>query len=47
MDIQRVSRDPDNKENKRTQGLKDVDGAIIDKYYLNMKTRFGNKEHQM
>jgi hypothetical protein len=47
MDIQRVSRDPDNKENKCTQGLKDVAGAIIDKYYLNMKTRFGTKEHQM
>jgi hypothetical protein len=46
-DIQRVWRDPDNKENKRTQGIKDVAGAIIDKYYLNMKYGFGNKDHQM
>jgi hypothetical protein len=46
-DIQRVWRDPDNKEGKRTQGLKDVAGAIIDKYYLNMKDGFGHKEHQM
>jgi hypothetical protein len=43
MDIQRVWRDPDNKENKKTQGLKDVAGAIIDKFYLNMKTGFGPK----
>jgi hypothetical protein len=46
-DIQRVWRDPNNKEGKRTQGLKDVAGAIIDKYYKNMKDGFGYKEHQM
>ena len=45
-DIQSVWRDPDNTR-KRTQGLKDVAGAIIDPYYLNMKDGFGDAEHRM
>ena len=45
-DIQSVWRDPDNTW-KHTQVLKDVAGAIIDPYYLNMKDGFGFAEHRM
>ncbi|KAM0853217.1 hypothetical protein ACQ4PT_051242 [Festuca glaucescens] len=45
-DIQMIWRDPDN-TTKQTQGLKDVDAAIIDPFYLNMKDGFGRKEHNM
>ncbi|XP_071678656.1 uncharacterized protein [Lolium perenne] len=38
-DIQAIWRDPDNR--KRTQGLKDVAGAIIDPIYFEMKDGFG------
>ncbi|XP_051221177.2 uncharacterized protein [Lolium perenne] len=44
-DIQAIWRDPDNK--KRTQGLKDVAGAIIDPIYFEMKDGFGRAEHRM
>ncbi|KAM0911979.1 hypothetical protein ACQ4PT_013104 [Festuca glaucescens] len=45
-DIHQVWRDPE-KSWKRTQGLKDVAGAIIDPYYENMQDGFGKKEHNM
>ncbi|KAM0855274.1 hypothetical protein ACQ4PT_049889 [Festuca glaucescens] len=45
-DIQQIWRDPE-KSWKRTQGLKDVGGAIIDPYYEKMKDGFGNREHNM
>jgi hypothetical protein len=45
-DIQQAWRDPDN-TSKRTQGLKDVAGAIIDPFYNSMKDGFGRKEHSM
>ena len=45
-DLQQVWRDPE-KSWKRTQGLKDVAGAIIDSYYENMKDGFGKREHSM
>jgi hypothetical protein len=44
-DIQAIWRDPDNR--KRTQGLKDVAGAIIDPIYFEMKDGFGRAEHRM
>jgi hypothetical protein len=45
-DIQRIWRDPDT-EKRGLQGLKDVAGALIDPFYLDMKDGFGRKEHSM
>ncbi|KAM0888417.1 hypothetical protein ACQ4PT_028366 [Festuca glaucescens] len=45
-DIQQIWRGHE-KSWKRTQGLKDVAGAIIDPYYEKMKDGFGNREHNM